>query len=39
MTPERRKHVLTLLEEKLKEAAKLRKKKPGEPKPNLEEVS
>jgi hypothetical protein len=37
MTPERKKHVLALLEEKLKEAAKLRKKKPGEPKPNLEE--
>lgn len=37
MTEERRRHVLSLLEEKLKEAAKLRKKKPGEPKPNIEE--
>lgn len=37
MSPERKAHVLSILEEKLKEAHKLRKKKPGEPKPNIEE--
>lgn len=37
MTQERKAHVMSVLEEKLKEAAKLRKKKPGEPKPNIEE--
>lgn len=37
MSPERKAHVLAVLEEKVREAAKLRKRKPGEPKPNLEE--
>ena len=37
MSAERKAHVMSILEEKVKEAAKLRKKKPGEPKPNIED--
>jgi hypothetical protein len=37
MSPERKAHVMSILEEKVREAAKLVKKKPGQPKPNIEE--
>lgn len=36
MSPERRAHVMALLADKVREAAKLVKKKPGQPKPDVE---